>query len=131
ENLSPRLARPLAEEGHDVLFVPTSALRGSPDRALHDVAVEEERVVITRDLRFSITNRLPGIILVRAGTDAQSSARAHGGLHPEPSVPGRHRTDHGRLPGPGPAVPADTGLSGLSMDNLPGGAGSGRQDAFR
>jgi predicted nuclease of predicted toxin-antitoxin system len=67
ENLSPRLVSLLIDEGHDVLFVPASHLRGSPDSVLHDVAVQEDRIVITRDVRFPVTPALPGIILVRSG----------------------------------------------------------------
>ena len=76
ENLSPRLASFLSNEGHDVLFVPTSEYRGQPDRVLHDVATAEERIVITRDVRFPVTTELPGFILVRAGNQTPSQLLA-------------------------------------------------------
>lgn len=72
ENLSPRLAGLLSDEGHDVLFVPASSYRGQADHVLHDLAVAEERVVITRDVRFPVTSDLSGIVLVRSGNQTPS-----------------------------------------------------------
>jgi predicted nuclease of predicted toxin-antitoxin system len=70
ENLSPKVAELLTEQSHDVLFVPTSKYRGQSDLFLHDLAREEGRIVITRDLGFPVTERLPGLILVRGGNQS-------------------------------------------------------------
>lgn len=59
----------LRGQGHDVLEVAVSPLRGSPDRVLWQVAAEEQRLVITRDIGFVPAQSPPlppGVILIRA-----------------------------------------------------------------
>ena len=54
EHISPRVASLLRERGHDAVAVTERhGLRGLPDRALLQVALEEDRALVTRDIRDS------------------------------------------------------------------------------
>jgi predicted nuclease of predicted toxin-antitoxin system len=67
ENLPADIARQLTQREHDVVYVPHSNLRSSPDDALWRLAAEEGRIIITKDLRLPLTERPApaGIVLLR------------------------------------------------------------------
>lgn len=67
ENLPVDVAEVLQEAEHDVVFVPRSEHRGASDQELWRLAVSEERILVTRDLDFPLSDRPPppGLILVR------------------------------------------------------------------
>lgn len=68
ENLPHSLTRVLRELGHNVLDVVEANLRGTSDEMLWQIAVREKRILITRDLGFSLPNLRPasaGVILIR------------------------------------------------------------------
>ena len=53
ENLDPRFAAPLFDEGHDIANVRDQNLGGRSDEVIHAVCAVEERTLITLDLDFS------------------------------------------------------------------------------
>lgn len=51
EHIDPRVAEQLGKRGHDVVAVAESpGLRGRPDEFLFELAVAEERAIVTRDV---------------------------------------------------------------------------------
>ncbi len=67
ENLPTDVAELLRSRGHDVLYLPQSSYRGSTDRKVWQLAVGEQRVIVTRDLDFPLAElpQPPGLVLVR------------------------------------------------------------------
>lgn len=75
ENLPPLVAAALREYGHDVLDVADSAHRGRSDADLWQLAIEEQRIIVTRDLDFPLTGaegRPPGLVILRLGSTARA-----------------------------------------------------------
>ena len=79
ENLPLSLARRLRDVGHDAQDIRERGLRGAPDDHVLQVAIEDERVLVTLDARrfgnvlLTPPSSTPGIVLVRmpaAGTPA-------------------------------------------------------------
>jgi hypothetical protein len=59
----------LVGEGHDVLDIAASDLRGSSDKHLWHIAAQQDRLIITRDVGFVpdvVGASPPGLVLVRA-----------------------------------------------------------------
>ena len=70
ENLPRGVAQVLVRLGHDVLDVASSPHRGESDLTLWQLAVSEDRLLVTRDLDFPLpgtSGRPPGVVLVRVG----------------------------------------------------------------
>lgn len=70
ENISPRVVLFLRENGFDVLDVKESALNGTLDVFLLDLALKEQRFVMTHDADFgalAINNEMPcyGVLYIR------------------------------------------------------------------
>ncbi|MEI6826189.1 MAG: DUF5615 family PIN-like protein [Desulfuromonadales bacterium] len=70
ENVSPRVVLFLRENGFDVLDVKESALNGTSDDILLDLALKEQRFVVTHDADFgalAINNEMPcyGVLYIR------------------------------------------------------------------
>jgi predicted nuclease of predicted toxin-antitoxin system len=70
ENISPRVVAFLRENGFDVHDVKESALNGTSDQILLDLALKEQRFVVTHDADFgtlTINKQLPcyGILYLR------------------------------------------------------------------
>lgn len=67
ENLPFEVVAVLEREGHDVLYLPATPERGATDRRVWQIAAEQERVVVTRDLDFPLPEKPapPGLILLR------------------------------------------------------------------
>jgi predicted nuclease of predicted toxin-antitoxin system len=59
ENLSPRQAAILREQGHDAIAVLDIGLSGQPDEAIREHAVAENRVLLTLDVDFANIHRFP------------------------------------------------------------------------
>ncbi len=59
ENLSPRQAAILREQGHDAIAVVEVGLSGQPDNKIRDFAVEDNRVLLTLDADFADMLRFP------------------------------------------------------------------------
>jgi predicted nuclease of predicted toxin-antitoxin system len=68
ENLPLDVVLALRELGHDVLSVSESEHKGATDRVLWQLAADQGRVLVTRDLDFPLVDMPapPGLILVRA-----------------------------------------------------------------
>ena len=69
EGMPKRLVQWLRDQGHDVLDVADSDLRGSSDGVLWRVAAEQQRLIVTRDIGFVPAQSPPlpvGAIVVRA-----------------------------------------------------------------
>lgn len=69
ENLPRRLAEVLRDQGHDVVAVSDSPLRGSADLFIWQEAAQQGRILITRDLDFplpAVRPMPPGLVLIRA-----------------------------------------------------------------
>lgn len=63
ESLSSSIARPLSEEGYDVVHVGDLGLLGAADDAVMQAALEQARVLISADTDFGellALNRHPG-----------------------------------------------------------------------
>lgn len=74
ENLSPRLAELLIKSGHDAVHVRGLGAVGAPDTDVMDLAVRDERVIISADTDFGALlahsrAAKPSVILVRALID--------------------------------------------------------------
>lgn len=72
ENLPSGIVSYLRSNGHDVLDVAASPLRGSADKTLWALSASEKRIIITRDLDFPFPGVRPfpaGVILLRVPTD--------------------------------------------------------------
>src|SRR5512135_2489606 len=68
ENLPSELHELLTSSGHDSLYISTSRYRSSSDEALWALAVEDQRVIVTRDLDFPLRSQqrdIPGLVLIR------------------------------------------------------------------
>ena len=77
ENLPFGVAELLVGAGHDVIDVATSPHRSSSDAALWQLAIDEDRVLVTRDRDFPLpgtAGRPPGIVLVRPASDMRTAA---------------------------------------------------------
>lgn len=74
QNLSPRLADLLVRSGHDAVHVRNINATGAPDTEILDLAVRDERVIISADtdfgalLAYSRATK-PSVILIRALID--------------------------------------------------------------
>jgi uncharacterized protein len=70
-----RLARLLRAAGHDAAL----AESGTPDSALLEIAVREDRILVTRDRRLAATAGPRGLLLAENRPEAQARelARAH------------------------------------------------------
>ena len=74
ENLPEAVVRALREEGHDVVWIPNTPLRGADDDLIWQQAEQDERVLVTKDLGFPLSGPIPpGLVLVR-GVDRISTA---------------------------------------------------------
>src|SRR5437016_5112401 len=67
ENLPGDVQSVLEAAGHDVLYVPWSRFRASPDSVIRELAVQDSRIVVTADLGFrvSLEPRPSGFVLLR------------------------------------------------------------------
>jgi predicted nuclease of predicted toxin-antitoxin system len=68
ENLPAEVAALLRAPGHDVLEVAASTHRSSADAAIWQLAIDESRILVTRDLDFPLPrakDRPPGLVIVR------------------------------------------------------------------
>jgi predicted nuclease of predicted toxin-antitoxin system len=70
ENVSPRVVLFLRENSFDVLDVKESALNGASDNTLLDLALKEQRFMVTHDADFgtlAINNEMPchGVLYLR------------------------------------------------------------------
>ena len=67
ENLPPIVTELLLQQGHDVHAIRDSNLRGSSDAVVWQIAANENRIVITRDLDFPLEflPKPPGLVLLR------------------------------------------------------------------
>jgi len=67
ENLPTDVVEALESAGHEVIYVPHTSLRMSPDASLNEFAVREDRIIVTRDLDFPLreSTNVPGVILLR------------------------------------------------------------------
>ncbi len=74
ENIPEDAVVALRNEGHDVVWIPETTLRGVSDEVIWDLAARQERVLVTEDLDFPLAGpRPPGLVLLR-GFDRISSA---------------------------------------------------------
>lgn len=81
ENLSPGLARLLAEAGHDAVHVRDVGLAAAADTAILEAATVDDRVIISADTDFGVllaNRRLskPSILLLRRQTGRRSYQQA-------------------------------------------------------
>jgi predicted nuclease of predicted toxin-antitoxin system len=72
ENTEHRIGRFLRGRGHDVTSIVADYVRGQDDRDILDIALTEQRILITNDRDFwdlAITQRRPhaGIVIFRLG----------------------------------------------------------------
>lgn len=67
ENLPSVVSELLERQGHNVLHLSKSSHRGANDAEVWQLAVREERIIVTRDLDFPlpVTPRPPGLVLLR------------------------------------------------------------------
>jgi predicted nuclease of predicted toxin-antitoxin system len=67
ENLPRALAHLLVASGHDAVCVVDVGRRSAPDYDINNLAITEDRIIITRDLDFPLQDqpRPPGLILFR------------------------------------------------------------------
>lgn len=67
ENLPVDVVHALESDGHDVAYVSNTSLKESPDETIHEHAVRDGRILVTRDLDFPLrgASPLPGLILLR------------------------------------------------------------------
>lgn len=67
ENLPIDVVELLQDAGHDVSYVRESEHRGASDKEIWRLAVQERRVILTRDLDFPLMELPPppGIVLIR------------------------------------------------------------------
>lgn len=69
ENIASSVVKALRDEGYDVKDVKQSQLQGTPDTKLLDIALNEDRIIITHDKDFAsvLTQKIrhKGIILLR------------------------------------------------------------------
>ncbi len=67
ENLPVDVVQVLEAEGHDVLYVAKSNLVSESDDVLNRIAIESDRVIVTKDLDFPLQNtpEPPGLVILR------------------------------------------------------------------
>lgn len=80
ENITPDVARGLAERGHDVRSVRDDGLVGRPDVEVLETATRQGRVVVTHDLAFGRSAirtgaSFVGIVYIRPGHISARRAR--------------------------------------------------------
>jgi predicted nuclease of predicted toxin-antitoxin system len=79
--LSWKLAEFLREQGHDAFHIRERNMHRLPDQKIFDLAVKEQRIIITADLDFSRIFALyyragnPGMILFREGNLSDSQMK--------------------------------------------------------
>jgi len=75
--LPPALARYLSSQGEDVIHVLDVDMMEAPDSAIWDLALEQSRVIITKDedfqIRASVTTPSPKLIWVRVGNTSKQA----------------------------------------------------------
>jgi predicted nuclease of predicted toxin-antitoxin system len=77
ENTPHDFALALRNEGHDVVWIPETRLRGLDDPAIWALGREEQRVLVTADLDFpTLGTYEPGMIVVRKIDRLSTSAQA-------------------------------------------------------
>jgi predicted nuclease of predicted toxin-antitoxin system len=81
ENLGRTVPRLLREAGHDVQALCENVERGASDQAVFDLAVTDDRILVTRDLDFSDIRRFPlgahlGLVVLRYPSDAPAASLA-------------------------------------------------------
>lgn len=67
ENLPVDVVDALTSFGFDTLYIRTSRYRGVADEIVWQLAVDQQRILVTRDLDFPLTNRQQpaGLLLIR------------------------------------------------------------------
>ncbi len=80
ENLSPRVAALLRENGIDAIHVLERGLGGAPDTAVSALAVSEDRAVVSADSDFATLLALsqgtaPSLVLLRSGDGLKPAAQ--------------------------------------------------------
>lgn len=84
-NISPLIATRLNEAGHSAVHVRDTGLREASDERIMDVAIQDERVIVSQDtdftnLRYYRKASGPSLILLRnLPEDGSSDRRAHHG----------------------------------------------------
>jgi len=76
ENLPGDVAAWLSAGSHDVLDVATSPHRGSSDSVLWQLAIDEDRLLVTRDRDFplqGVSGRPPGVVLLRPAVGTKTA----------------------------------------------------------
>ena len=73
ENISKDAAMALRNEGHDVVWIPETPLRGSDDDLLWLVSLQERRVFVTADLGFPRGRPRPPAMILLRGFDRVST----------------------------------------------------------
>ncbi|MGH9065678.1 MAG: DUF5615 family PIN-like protein [Acidimicrobiales bacterium] len=81
ENLSPVLARLLADAGHDSLHVRDIGLNRTPDQVILDRARTDRRILISADtgfgqLFYASSAHLPSLVLLRRQVDRRAASQA-------------------------------------------------------
>lgn len=81
ESVSPLVAEPLANAGHDVVHVRGIGLRSAPDPAVLASAADNERVLVTLDTDFGALiahsgAHRPSVVLFRGDVTRRPSAQA-------------------------------------------------------
>lgn len=73
ENLPEEVCSLLREAGHDAMSVVEQQLAGTPDPRLHEVCIEEERIIVTLDVKFAREEDLQDIIAQNLTQAVQTS----------------------------------------------------------
>ncbi|MEX2158888.1 MAG: DUF5615 family PIN-like protein [Dehalococcoidia bacterium] len=74
ENIPRDLAVALREEGHNVIWVPETAMRGANDDVPWRLAARERQVLVTADLGFPLPGSGPSALIVLRHFDRLSTA---------------------------------------------------------
>jgi predicted nuclease of predicted toxin-antitoxin system len=80
ENLSPKQAVTLREQGHDAVAVLEIGLAGQPDEKVREYAIAENRVLLTLDVDFANVLRFPpagtpGVIRLKIHPPTEAAIR--------------------------------------------------------